>query len=56
MKNYGWHFSVKKYGIWIMINGRIFSIFKGDNTKKWQFSTWKNYWLKNNIDMKERTK
>ena len=54
MKNYGYKFKLNSKGIWIMINGRMFSIFKGANTKKWQFSKWSNYWRINNIDMKDR--
>ena len=54
MKNYGWYFKLNKECVWIVINGRMFSFFKGLKTKKWQFSTWENYWLKNNIDMKDR--
>lgn len=49
MKNFGWCFTVKTNGIWIMLNGRMFSFFKGCNTGKWQFSTWVNYWRANNI-------
>jgi hypothetical protein len=54
MKNFGWYFKLRLEGIWVMLNGRMFSIFKGCNTKKWQFSIWDNYWRKNNIDMKDR--
>ena len=48
---YGNYFSLKRTGIWIMINGRCFSFFKGLNTGIWQFSVWDNWWRKNKVEI-----
>jgi hypothetical protein len=56
MTNYGWYFRLNSSGIWLMLNGRMFSFFKGGNTKAWKLSVWDNYWRKNDIDMKSSCK
>jgi hypothetical protein len=43
---YGYSFTIGLDGIWIMINGRMYSVFKGLNTGKWQVSIYDNIWRK----------
>ena len=43
---YGYYFKISRNGVWLMLNGRMFSFFKGLNTGRWQFSTWSNIWRK----------
>lgn len=50
--NYGYYFNLNAQGIWLMINGRMYSLFKRCNTNKWQLSIWDNYWRKNKIAIK----
>lgn len=47
--SYGSYFKMRRTGIWIMINGRMFSFFKSEHTGKWKFSVWDNVWRKNGI-------
>jgi hypothetical protein len=42
MMGYGWYFCLNSRGLWVMINGRMFSIFRGCNTNRWQLSVWNN--------------
>ena len=43
---YGCYFSVGPSGIWIMLNGRMYSYSKGLNSGKWHYSRWDNIWRK----------
>ncbi len=44
---YGSSIAVRRYGVWVTVNGRMYSVFKGLNSGKWQVSVWDNYWRKN---------
>ena len=46
---YGFYFKVTKTSFYLMINGRMFSVYKGCNTGKLTISIWDNYWRKNKI-------
>jgi hypothetical protein len=43
MNKYGFYFALNRCGIWLMINGKMFSFFKGCNSGRWKFSIWDNY-------------
>jgi hypothetical protein len=52
--SYGYYISVKKSGIWIMLNGRMFSFFKGMDSGRWQVEIWSNWWRKNKVPLPKR--
>ena len=43
---YGNYFSIGLWNIHIMINGYMFSVYKGLNSGKYTISCWSNYWRK----------
>lgn len=47
-RGFGYSFTVSRNGVWLMLNGRMFSFSKGLNSGRWQFSVWDNYDRKSN--------
>ena len=43
---YGNYFKIYKNQLSLMINGRMFTIFKGCNSNKWKFDIWDNIYRK----------
>jgi hypothetical protein len=48
---YGSNIYLHKSGITVIINGYIFSVFKGCNTNKWQATFNRNIWRKDGESM-----
>lgn len=50
MKHYGFYFAIdlrpRQCGIWIQINGRMYSAFRGVNSGKFQCAVWDNIYRK----------
>ena len=41
---YGWSLEINRNGVWLILNGRVFSFFKGTITRRWHFRVWDNAW------------
>ena len=39
-------FSATRKGVWVMVNGRMYSLYRGLNSGKWTVDVWDNIWRK----------
>lgn len=44
--SYGYQFKIARHGVYLMLNGRRFAIYKSAITGQWKFSYCENIWRK----------
>jgi len=46
---YGYRLIINRSGVWLMLNGRMFSVYRGVSDRKWRVSVWDNAWRKSGV-------
>ena len=41
---YGCYFNLSRWGVWLMVNGRMFTVHRSANTGRWKGAVWDNCW------------